>query len=69
MSISLSVCQHIVNGLLCIMISGIEKQMFAILYHKQKQITRKSLFQTTQKYRYALQNSNTSSFTHCENTT
>ena len=42
-----------------------QKQMFAKQYNKQKQITRESMFITTQKYRFALQNS-TFSFTHCE---
>ena len=68
MSICLSVCRHIVNRFLCIIMSGITKTkicnkiLIPQAIAKYCQIHVKS----DTKLQYALQNSNTFSFTHCE---
>ena len=55
--VHLSVCRHIVNRFLCIIMSGITKTNVCNIIHVPHTIA---------NYRYALQNNNTFSFTHCE---
>ena len=66
MFICLSVCRHIVNRFLCIIMSGITKTNVCNIIPQAIPNTAKSKFKMIHNYRYALQNSNAFSFTHCK---